>query len=169
MNSTNKKRFTELYLKYTLEKKPSFATRINCIPPIDLTENGSVTLTKLIHIFLDMSGHESQDQRTTGRKKDTRKTVKDCIGRQRSIGSVTYMKSLDKVGRADIDATMMIPINGQIIPVAVEIEIKWNKDKQSDDQIKYQKNLESKGGKYFIIKTFDDFVTWYDWFINSFS
>ena len=168
MNKENKKRFEQLHLKHKLQTHPSFIVRENCIPKPDLKENGANALTKRIHEFLEMSGHESQDQRTTGRLLSTKRTVIDCIGRSREIGSVSYGKSADKVGRADIMARIMIPINGQIIPIAVEIEIKWNKDYQSQKQKDYQKKLEDKGGKYFIIKTFDEFIDWYDWFVNSF-
>ena len=37
------------------------------------------------------------------------------------------------------------------------IEIKYGKDRQSDDQIRYQEMIEKAGGIYIIVKNFDDF------------
>jgi len=77
-------------------------------------------------------------------------------------------KSRDVVGRTDIKATIFVNFKGRKIPVSVELEVKFEKDSQSDKQKEFQNNLEKLGGYYFIIKDFDGFLIWYDNFINSF-
>jgi hypothetical protein len=42
--------------------------------------------------------------------------------------------------------------------------VKYGRDVQSDAQKQYQEMIEKAGGIYFIAKTFDDFVTWYESF-----
>ena len=59
-------------------------------------------------------------------------------------------------GTADISAT----IRGR----SVKIEIKWKNDRQSDVQKEYQASIERAGGVYIIVRTFDDFVEWYEQF-----
>jgi hypothetical protein len=49
----------------------------------------------------------------------------------------------------------------------VKIEIKYGKDRQSDVQKEYQASIERAGGVYIIVRTFYEFVVWYDKFIQS--
>jgi hypothetical protein len=56
-------------------------------------------------------------------------------------------------GSADISAT----INGR----SVKIEIKMQ-DKQSEAQRKYQEQVELAGGKYWLVRSFDQFLTYYN-------
>ncbi len=58
-------------------------------------------------------------------------------------------------GTADISAT----INGR----SVKIEIKM-KDKQSEVQREYQRRIEAAGGVYLIVRSFAEFMTWYNTF-----
>ncbi|HJY63731.1 MAG TPA: hypothetical protein VJ455_06205 [Ignavibacteria bacterium] len=57
-------------------------------------------------------------------------------------------------GTADISAT----IAGR----SVKIEVKIGRDKQSQKQKEYQRQVEASGGLYFIAKSFDQFFTWYN-------
>jgi hypothetical protein len=61
-------------------------------------------------------------------------------------------------GTADISAT----IRGR----SVKIEVK-QKDKQSEHQKNYQKQIESAGGIYKIFRDFDTFSDWYEEFCLS--
>ncbi len=67
-----------------------------------------------------------------------------------------WTKGTGTPGSADISAT----IKGR----SVKIEVKYNKDRQSDAQKQYQEMIEKAGGVYIIAKTFDDFVIWYESF-----
>ena len=169
MNKENKELYSKIYYDDVVKRFPSFKGRENIIPPPELSENSTKELTKLILNFLKLNGHEAEEQKTVGKVIDKRKESIDVFGNKRIIGSVIRVKSENKVGRGDIGATMMIEMYGKIIPIAVEIELKWQKDYQKKKQKKYQINLESKGGLYFIIKTFDQFIEWYYEFLNKYT
>jgi hypothetical protein len=160
MNKENKKRFTELYLKNTLQKYPSFIGRENCIPKPNLTENGANALTRLVIDFLNYNNAQAERISSQGQYRDNTKIVTDVIGRQRKIGSATWTRGTSTKGTADISAT----IKGR----SVKIEIKWQKDKQSEAQKLYEQQINKAGGIYIIVKTFDDFVNWYDDFESTF-
>lgn len=160
MNKENKKRFEQLYLKNKLENYPSFTGRENCIPSANIKENGANSLTRLVIDFLEFNNYQAERISSMGRYIDGTKQVTDCIGRKRTIGTGKYVKSTTTNGTADISAT----IKGR----SVKIEIKWKKDSQSDDQKKYQQSIEKSGGIYIIVKTFDDFVDWFDNFNSTF-
>jgi hypothetical protein len=48
----------------------------------------------------------------------------------------------------------------------VKIEVKIGRDRQSEAQVEYQRQVEAAGGVYVIAKTFDGFLTWYDEFVK---
>ena len=160
MNKENKKRFEQLYLKNKLENYPSFIGRENCMPPAKTKESGANDLTRLVIDFIIFNDGQAERISSMGRYIDGTKQVTDCIGRKRTIGTGKYVKSTTTNGTADISAT----IKGR----SVKIEIKWKKDSQSDDQKKYQQSIEKSGGIYIIIKTFDDFVDWFDDFNSTY-
>lgn len=168
MNKENKKRFQELYLKTKLISYPSFIGRENCMPPANTKEAGANDLTRLVIDFLDMSGHFAERISTTGRMVDKSKQVTDCIGRTRTIGSMTYIPTTGVKGSADISSTIKIITMGQEIGLSVKWEVKWGKDFQSNYQKEYEDKTNKAGGKYYIIKTFDEFIEIYDSLLNSF-
>ena len=160
MNKENKKRFQDLYLKTKLISHPSFIGRENCMPPANIKEAGANDITRLVIDFLEMNGYQAERISSMGRYIDGTKQVTDCIGRKRTIGSGKYVKSTTTNGTADISAT----IKGR----SVKIEIKWQKDTQSKDQKAYEASINKSGGIYIIVKTFDDFVNWFDDFNSSY-
>jgi hypothetical protein len=156
MNKENKKRFEQLYLKYTLEKYPSFVGREAHIPPPKLKESGANDLTRLVIDFLTFNDCQAERISSQGQYRDGKKVVTDCIGRKRTIGSGIWTPGTSTKGTADISAT--------ILGKSVKIEIKWGADSQSQAQKEYQNAIEKAMGIYIIIKTFDDFVMWFDSF-----
>ena len=116
----------------------------------DKTANG---LTKCVIAFLRLKGHQAERISTTGRVIDNRKTYTDVLGIQRQIGSVKWIPTSGTRGSADIGAT--------IYGLSVKLEIKVGKDRQSAYQVDYQKQVESAGGIYLIVKDFTSFVDWY--------
>jgi hypothetical protein len=44
----------------------------------------------------------------------------------------------------------------------VKIEVKYGKDRQSEDQKKYEHSINEAGGIYVIARNIDDFIEWYD-------
>lgn len=156
MDKKNKQRFEQLYLNYTLEKYPSFKSREEHLPPPKLKESGANDLTRLVIDFLTYNGCQAERISSQGQYRDGKKTVTDCIGRKRTIGSGIWTRGTSTKGTADISAT----IKGR----SVKIEIKWGADRQSDAQREYQASIEKAMGIYIIVKTFDDFVLWFDSF-----
>jgi hypothetical protein len=159
MNKQNKQRFQELHLKLKLEEYPSFKDKINCIPPANTKESGSNDLTRLVVTWLQMNGWQAERISSQGQYRDNTKVVTDVLGRKRSIGSKQWTKGQSTAGTADISAT----IHG----MSIKIEIKWEDDRQSDKQKEYQNNVKKAGGIYILIKTFDDFIIWYELFLKT--
>ena len=122
----------------------------------DKTANG---LTKCIIDFLNLSGHFAERINTMGRMIDGRKQVTDVIGRTKTIGSAKYIPTTGTKGSSDISVT----IKGR----SVKIEVKINKDRQSQDQILYQHRTEQAGGTYLIAKDFESFYDWYIGYLNN--
>jgi hypothetical protein len=160
MNKENKKRFKDLYIKNKLENYPSFIGRENCIPEPELKENGANALTKLVIKWIEFNNGQSERISNTGTYRDNKIKFVDCIGRQRIIGSGVWTKGTGTNGTADISAT----IKGR----SVKIEIKWQKDRQSEAQIKYEQSITKAGGIYLIVKNFDDFIDWWDNFESTY-
>ena len=144
----------ELKLKDSREKHPNVPE--HAVPNPKYSDNTANGLTKCIIDFLMLSGYQAERINTMGRPIDNRKQVTDVLGRVKTIGSMTWGKSTARKGSADISAT----IKGK----SVKIEVKIGKDKQSDFQKEYQKEVEWAGGIYIIAKSFQDF---YDWYLNE--
>lgn len=154
MNKINKKRIESDYLRYTLEKYPSFINREHCMPSYKSKESGANDLTRLVIDFLTWNNCQAERISSQGQYRDGKKTVTDVIGRQRTIGTGVWTPSTSTKGTADISAT----IRGR----SVKIEIKWGADRQGDAQKEYQLSIEKAMGIYIIVKTFDDFLIWFD-------
>ncbi|MCB9016127.1 MAG: hypothetical protein H6541_10060 [Lentimicrobiaceae bacterium] len=121
----------------------------------DKTANG---LTRCIIDFLKFSGCQAERINTTGRPIDRRQIITNVIGQQRMIGSLEWIPGTGTRGSADISST--------ILGKSVKIEIKINKDRQSEAQKDYQKAIEKAGGIYYIAK---DFQTFFDWYMKTFK
>jgi len=156
MNRTNKQRLEKLHFDSLKEKYPN--TPAAYFPKIKTNENSANTLTQLVKSWLEFNGWQAERINTTGRMIDTTDTFEDVIGRRRSIGSKQWVKGTSTPGSADISAT----IRGK----SVKIEIKWGKDRQSEVQKKYEENITNAGGVYLIVRSFDEFVQWYDDFMG---
>jgi len=110
-------------------------------------------LTSMCIDFLNLSGHLAERINCQGQYRDQSKVVSDCLGRKKKIGSGFWAKSTATKGSSDIKAI----IRG----ISISFEIKVGKDFQSQAQNEYQKSVESAGGKYYIIKDFDQFFSIY--------
>lgn len=117
----------------------------------DKTANG---LTKCIIDFIRFKGGQAERISNTGRPIDRRYNYTDVAGVTRSIGSIEWIKGSGTNGTADISAT----IKGR----SVKIEVKIGRDRQSNDQLKYQRQVEDAGGLYVIAKDFESFYKWYN-------
>lgn len=140
----------ELAFKANLERFPNFPYH----PPIKYRDDKANSLTKCIVDFLNLKGYQAERINSTGRIKDNRKTSIDILGRERTVGSLNWIKGTSTNGTADISAT----IKGR----SVKIEVKIGNDRQSEAQRRYEAQIRKAGGLYFIAKNFTDFVSWYN-------
>lgn len=122
------------------------------LAPRKYKDNTANDLTKCVIDFIRLTGGQAERINSTGRYIDQSQVFTDVIGRTRSIGTGQWIPSSGSKGTADISAV----IGGR----AVKIEIKM-KDRQSEDQKRYQEQIERVGGVYLIVRSFDEFLTWY--------
>ncbi len=167
MNQINKQRIEADYINWFKNKYPNVP--LIGMPKVVFSDSNTDRLEETILNFLKYNGHHAVKQHTTGTMIDKREKFIDVLGRERQIGSVQWGASRDEVGRADIIAKIMVNFKGRLLPISVEIEVKFGKDYQRDNQKKFQSRLENIGAYYTIVKDFDGFIKWYDDFINSFS
>ena len=116
----------------------------------DKTANG---LTRCIIDFLRFSGWQAERINCTGRPIDNTKIVTDVLGSQRRIGSIKWIPGTGQKGTSDISAV----IHGR----AVKIEVKM-RDRQSEDQKSYQLKIEKAGGYYWLVRSFEEFLNFYN-------
>jgi len=145
------KELTQLALKAKRAKYPSLPEYALTVPRYtDKTANG---MTKAIIDYLKFEGWQAERISVTGRYIDQSRTYVDILGHHKKIGSGKWIPTSGQKGTADISAT----IKGR----SVKIEIKIGKDKQSNDQLTYQKQVEDAGGVYFIARDWKGFIDWY--------
>jgi hypothetical protein len=112
-------------------------------------------IESVISLVLRDEGADVIDSSDKGQKIDTSKTYRDVLGHDRRTNESVYVKSGNvRPGRADRKAFVF----GKMY----NFEVKVNKDTQSDLQKKEQARAEANGEIYIIIKTVDDFMTWYE-------
>lgn len=153
MNKEIRKKCLQLELEYKKAKLPGYPENYLCLS--DWKVNNSNSLTKYIIYFLKINGYQAERISCTGRYIDQSYEYTDVVGFRRRIGTGTWIKSSMTKGTSDISAI----IKG----IAIKIEVKWNKDKVSKEQLEYKQQVENSGGIYLIIRTFEEF---YEWFIN---
>jgi hypothetical protein len=111
------------------------------------TSNG---LTKFIVNYINWSGGNATRINTSGRMIDT--TVRGS-GTQR-FRVKRWIKSTTRRGTADVSSTIM--------GLSVKWEIKVGKDKPSREQLDEQRREQAAGGRYFFVKTPEEFFILYD-------
>ena len=134
------------------------------IPKRKYTDANANGLTKCIIHFVKANGYQAERISNTGRYIDNSKVVTDSMGFQKRIGSGKYIKGTGTNGTADISAIIKT-IKGTVIPWKIEVKI--GKDRQSEAQKKYQKDIENVGGIYTIVKDFDEFMNDYKFIMEN--
>ena len=139
------------------KKLPNIPPQCRIAPKYsDKTANG---LTNCIVSWLKLSGNFAERTGNTGRLIENRTTFVDCVGIPRVIGSSKWIKGSGTRGTSDVKAL--------IAGKSVAIEIKIGADRQSEKQKEYQRQIEAAGGIYIIARTFDEFLQWYDKFMEE--
>lgn len=144
----NLKELSELITNHEQKNIP-----VHCRAPKRLNDNSANDLTTSIIAYFKYMREVAnvkmfaERQGVEGRYRQGQQ-VTDVIGRTRLMKGM-YLPA-NNGGAADIKAM----IRGR----AIEIEVKYGKDVQSELQKKYQKKIEAGGGIYIIVKTWDDFI-----------
>jgi hypothetical protein len=163
MNRETKKRFLQAKREHLIRKYPTWnEDDIKSFSHYTKTDNGANGLTRCIIDWITFKGGQAERINTMGRRIDNTKTVKDVLGFTRVVGSVSWQKGTGTKGSADISATIPMVVNNMKVGVSVKIEVKYGKDRQSEDQKKYEHLINEAGGIYVIARNIDDFIEWYD-------
>lgn len=151
MSSKGLSELRELALQDSRWKHPTMPEKwLSIRNYTDRTANG---LTKCIIDYVHFNGYLAERINCTGRPIDNTQIMTDVLGDSRKIGSVKWIPTSGQKGTADISAT----IRGR----SVRIEVKM-KDKQSPDQVEYQNQVEAAGGLYWLVRSFDEFLSFYN-------
>jgi len=141
-------------LAFSAKRKKYPNIPIDYMAPVTFRDDTANGLTKCIISFIQLKGGQAERINTTGRPLDNTKIFTDVTGRQRSIGSITWIKSTSTNGSSDISAT----IKGR----SVKIEVKIGRDHQSQAQKDYEQAIIKAAGLYVITHDFTSFLTWYN-------
>jgi len=148
MNKTNKAILTDLAITDLKLKYPNVPD--HCVPAPKYSDKTANGLTKCIIDLINFSGGHAERISNQGQYRDNTKIDIDVIGRARTIGSKGWTKGQGQNGTADISAMY----RGK----SFRIEVKIGRDKMSEAQIKYKKQVENAGAYYIIAKNYDDFI-----------
>jgi hypothetical protein len=158
MNKNNAQLLKALELEDLRLKYPSIDEKY--IPYTKWADNSANALTKCVIAYITFMGGQAERISSQGQYREGAKI-------QVGTGEIAYHKQLpgkwtpgqSTKGTADISST----IRGR----SVKIEIKYGKDVQSQVQKEYQAAIERAGGVYIIVRTFDEFVVWYEQFTEG--
>lgn len=132
------------------------------LAPRTFRDDKSNDLTKCIMEYIRLTGGQSERISVTGRYIDQSKIFTNTLGQQRKVGTGKWIKPSMTKGSGDVSAVKKITLGGKIVGLTVKIEVKIGADKQSEDQKKYQQEVENAGGVYLLVKSFDDFIEKYN-------
>lgn len=141
------KEFSQLYYDKLYAKS---TVPVHAQPRKLFKESSANELTKTILAYFKMRGIKAWRQASEGRFIKG-KEYTDWAGRKKEEKGFYIPRSKAAVGIGDICC-----INNGLFTT---IEIKYGKDRQSDDQKKFQSEIESSGGRYMIARTWEDFHT----------
>jgi Holliday junction resolvase len=151
MQSDSLKELRELALADSRRRHPTLPEGARYIKPY--SDKSANQLTRAIIDFLRFSGWQAERINCTGRPQDNTQIITDVLGDSRRIGSVKWLPTSGEKGTSDISAV----IRGK----AVKIEVKM-RDRQSVDQKSYQLKIEKAGGYYWLIRSLDEFLNFYN-------
>lgn len=138
-----RQRYQEAHRLYYETEFPNVVKDGFYIPPIMPKVDTSGGLQKFIINYLDWTGCYGNRINTTGRKILDKKKGKEI-----------WITGTTKKGSGDTVACL----RGKMI----WFEVKIGADTPSDKQIEQQRKINNSGGKYYFVKTPDEFLTLYD-------
>lgn len=149
---TTLKQLNEVKLRQAQERYKSIPQHLVYTKPLkDKTAN---ELTTAIKYWCEHHGFQVSRVNVMGIPKDNRRIVTDVLGFQKQIGSVEYRPSGSTKGASDLSIIFRAK-SGTVVPWEVEVKIK---DRQSMSQKEYQRKVETAGGTYSIVHSFEEFI-----------
>lgn len=145
----------ELAKQKKIEKYKGYP--LHCLTFDTYKDKTTNELTKSVMAWLKLHNYHVERTGNEGRIIDQRQTVTNVIGQTKTIGSLKRIYSSGTRGTSDIKAI----VNGRFI--AIEIKNINTKDRHSSYQKDYQKQVETSGGVYIVVASFQGF---YEWFIQ---
>lgn len=142
------KEFSALYNRWRASKRPNVP--LHAQPQKSFSDKSANDLTMAIICFFEMKEIKAMRQSSEGRYLPG-STVTNVIGQRITQKGTWIPRSKAGVGQGDI--RVVLPPYGRTL----EIEVKFGKDRPSEQQKRYRQQLEQMGGIYFIVKTWDDF------------
>ena len=112
----------------------------------DYSDDDANSLTVCVVDYLNFMQHHAERVAVTGIP-----TIRN--------GKIEWRRSHMNRGTSDVHSI--------IASRACMLEIKHGADEMSSEQKEYQKKVEAAGGVYIVVRTFEDFLNWYDNFIAS--
>ena len=152
---TNLQLLSKLKYDHDCKNTPSFAKYMPVDKFTDKTANG---LEKAIVMWINLHGGMAERRGNTGRYIDDSKIVTDRLGFKHKLGKGKYIPGTGTNGTSDVSGLY----NG--IPLAIEVKI--GRDRQSPAQVEYGERFNAAGGKYVVVKTFDEFVEFWKKLLN---
>lgn len=124
-------------------------------------------IRKAICNFMKWEGHHMEPTQTMGRpiQKHCQKFSLLSGKLEKVSTGIEWQKGSGIKGSSDCKGHINHKNHKYAIPLY--IEIKWNKDKMSDEQFLYQQLINDSGGIYIVVKTIQGFFEWYDIFLSS--
>jgi hypothetical protein len=150
---TSLQRYQQAHYEHMCRKFPTVVKDGHYTLPIRRDPRKANGLTKMVIEFLLWNGHRATRIASSGR------IIKAPQRQESGISLLTskYIPGTTRKGTADVSAT----IKGR----SCMFEIKVGNDKASEYQLKEQALERSAGGQYEFIKTFEQFLEWYDTFL----
>ena len=107
----------------------------------------------LICDFMRLKGHGAAKVSTTGVYRDNTKVITNVIGQRVKVGSKGWTHGQATKGASDLNLI--------VYGLNWSVEVKFRKDRQSDNQKTFEKMIQKAGGFYSIVRTLDDFYEQY--------
>ena len=130
-----------------MAKYPHAAKIPHYFPTIPFVANSANSLTRCIEAYIRVTGGYADRINNTG-------IYDPKTGKWRKSGT--------RKGIADIMATKKVQYDDRIFAVPVAIEVKWGKDRLSEDQLKIKAEYEAAGGVYLVARTWEQFIQDYN-------
>lgn len=164
---TWKERYNAAHYSKTCRTAPNFVKDGHYTPPTLPKWKTANGLTKLICNFLNWSlshGERTNNMGTPIKKKFEKYNI--MTGAIVTVDNgIEWRKGNGVKGSSDIKGHINNP--NYKFPIPIYIEVKIGKDKVSEDQVQYQKQVTQTGALYCVVKTPEDFFNFYDFVMNE--